>query len=315
MTVLTRNSYAGGHFELQIDGHEPTAWVKSVAGGWSRAQIGEESVGSGPERLKQISKVDIEPITVEFGLIGAKDMLKWIQRSWNRNDHCQRNGQITHADFDGQTMFEHQFYRAVITDTTFPTLDGASKEDGYITCKLQPEGVETKAYATPGRQTSSNATPQQKMWTPAAFRFHIEGVDGMQYVNKIDTFTVSLETKKFYAGSSRFAEIVPLHLKFPNITGTISLKYADQLIKWGKQYIGTKEGPGSRDKVSHKDASIEFLSPDRKQTIFQIKLSQVGLAYVGVEPSKANQEQIKRVKFELYVHQMSIEGSSVLGFV
>jgi hypothetical protein len=56
------------------------------------------------------------------------------------------------------------------------------------------------------------------------------------------------------------------------------------------------------------------LSPDRKQTIFRINLSEVGPVYVGVAPSKANEEQIKRLKFELYVSRMNIEDSHILGF-
>jgi tail tube protein gp19 len=315
MTIETRSNYAAGSFDLQIDGHQQTAWVKSVEGGWSRAKIGEEAVGSDPQRLKQISKVEIDPITVEFGLMGAKDMLKWIQQSWNRNDHARRNGQITHGDFGGQAMFEHHFYRALITETTFPTLDGASKEDGYIKCKLQPESVVAKALGSPGPQASSNATPAQKMWTPTAFRLCIDDVDDMQYANKIDSFTVTLETKTLYVGASRLPEIIPLHLKFPNITGTIGLRYAEKLIKWHEAYIRSEEGPGTKDKAAHKSGCIEFLSPDRTQTIFRINLAGVGLSYVGVEGSKANADQIKRVKFELYVHKMSIEGSSTLGFV
>src|SRR4029079_10882521 len=76
MTMVARSSYAAGHFELQIDGHEPTAFVKSVEGGWSRAKISDEAMGSDPQQLKQITSVDIDPITVEFGLPGAKDMLR-----------------------------------------------------------------------------------------------------------------------------------------------------------------------------------------------------------------------------------------------
>jgi eukaryotic-like serine/threonine-protein kinase len=45
-----------------------------------------------------------------------------------------------------------------------------------------------------------------------------------------------------------------------------------------------------------------------------INLSEVGLVHVGVDPAKANEEQIKRLKFELYVHRMNIEGFSILGF-
>jgi len=63
-TILTRNSYAAGHFELQIDGHKSTAYVKSVEGGWSRANIVDDPHGSDPQRVKQISNVDIDPITM-----------------------------------------------------------------------------------------------------------------------------------------------------------------------------------------------------------------------------------------------------------
>ena len=314
MTMLTRNSYAAGHFELRIDGHEPTAYVKSVEGGWTRANIADEGVGPNAQRVKQITSVDLDPITVEFGLTGAKDMLKWIQGSWNHNDHHRHNGQITYADFDMRTMFEHHFYEALITETTFPTLDGASKEGGYLKCKLQPESVITTALGAPGPRISSNVSPLQKMWTPAAFRFNIDGIHDMQYVNKIDSFTVTLNTKKFYNGASRLPEIVPLKLKFPNITGTISLKYADKLLKWHKDYIRSQDGPGIKDSAALKSGSIEFLSPDRKQTIFRINLLDVGPVYVGVDPSRANDGQIKRVKFELYVHRMKIDGSSILGF-
>ena len=92
--MLTRSSYAAGHFELRVDGHEPTAYLKSVEGGWTRAHIADEAAGSDSQRLKQITSVDVDPITVEFGLTGAKGMLRWIQGSWNRKDHQRRNGQI-----------------------------------------------------------------------------------------------------------------------------------------------------------------------------------------------------------------------------
>ncbi|HEX4419663.1 MAG TPA: hypothetical protein VH165_17235 [Kofleriaceae bacterium] len=315
MTALNRNSYAAGHFEMRIDGHEPTAYVKSVEGGWSRAHIADEVMGLDSQRLKQISSVDIDPITVEFGLLGAKDMLRWIQSAWNRGDYQRRNGQITYANFDMRAMFEHQFSDALLTETTFPTLDGASKEGGYIKCKLQPESVITTALGTPGPKISSYVSPLQKMWIPSAFRLNIDGIDDMQYVNKIDSFTVTMETKKLYSGGSRLPEVVPLNVKFPNITGTISLQYADKLIKWHKDYIRSQDGPGLKDKAAQKSGSIEFLSPDRKQTIFRINLLQVGLLYVGTEPSRANEEQIKRLKFELYVQRMTLEGSSILGFV
>src|SRR4051812_20101181 len=70
MTLPTKSSYAAGHFELQIDGHKSTAFVKSVDGGWARANVTDDPVGPDPERVKQISSVDIDPISLEFGLAG-----------------------------------------------------------------------------------------------------------------------------------------------------------------------------------------------------------------------------------------------------
>jgi hypothetical protein len=311
MTILTRNSYAAGHFELQIDGHKSTAYVKSVEGGWSRANIVDEAHGADPERVKQISNVEIDPITMEFGLAGANDMLKWIQGSWNRT-YSRRNGQITHADFDLKSSFEHEFFEALITETTFPPLDGTSKDGGYIKCKLQPERLITKMLDS-GRPVSGDQSPKEKIWVPSAFRFSIDGIDEMQYVNKIESFTITQGIKKFYTGASRFPRVEPTNIKFPNLSGTISLKYANNLLKWHNDYIKTDDGAGTKDPTAQKSGAIEFLTPDRKKTIFRINLYEVGLAFIGVEPSKANDDAIKRVKFELYVHRMDIDGSGILG--
>jgi hypothetical protein len=312
MTMTTRNSYASGNFELQIDGHKSTAFVKSVEGGWSRANVVDDALGPDPQRVKQISSVDIDPISMEFGLAGANDMLKWIQGSWKRQ-YTRRNGQITHADFDMRSMFQHEFFDALITETTFPTLDGSSKEGGYLKCKLQPERVVTTPLNTPGPQVQGNVSPKQKMWTPAAFRFSIDGIDDMQYVNKVDSFTITQGIKKFYTGSQRFPRIEPTNIKFPNITGTISLKYADKLVQWHRDYIQA-HAVGTKDPTAQKSGAIEFLSPDRQKTIFRINLYEVGILFAGVDQSKANDEQIKRLKFELYVHRMDIDGDSILGF-
>jgi hypothetical protein len=314
MMILTRSSYSAGHFELLIDGDRPTAYVKSVEGGWSNGNIADDSVGPDSQPVKQISSVNIDPITVEFGLGGAPDLLKWIAGSWDRTDNRRRTGQITHADFDMRSTFRHDFYDALITETTFPALDGASKESGYITCKLQPEWVETTALGKPGPQVWGNVSPHQKLWTPVAFRFSIDGIDDMQYVNKIDAFTVALQFQKFYTGQRGLPEIVPRNVKFPNITGTIALKYADKLIKWHNDYIGTKDGRGIKDPKAQTSGSIEYLAPNRQDVILRINMYDIGLMSLRVDKSMAGEEQIKRVKFELYVHRMEIDRSSIRNF-
>jgi tail tube protein gp19 len=313
MASPSRTSYAAGHFKLEIDGHKSTAFVKSVEGGWSRANITDDSVGPDGQRIKQITTRDIDPITVEFGLAGANDMLKWIQSSWKRKPE-KRHGQITHADFDMRAVYEHEFVNACVTETTFPTLDGSSKESGYIKCKLQPEYVMTRAIDPPGPKIQSDITAKQKMWNTSSFELVIDGLDEMKYVNKVDSFTITQDIQKLRTGKTEFFEVVPHDIKFPSLTGTISLEYTKRLHAWHQRYIRSRDGAGVKDPDAQKSGSINFLSPDRKQVIFRINLYEVGLAYLGIEPSKANDESIKRMKFELYVTRMELDGSSILGF-
>jgi len=100
---------------------------------------------------------------------------------------------------------------------------------------------------------------------------------------------------------------------YSGLDGTSRHFFADNLIKWHRDYIKTDDGAGTKDPVAQKSGAIEFLTPDRKKTIFKINLYEVGLAFIGVEPSKANDDAVKRLKFELYVHRMDIDGSGMLG--
>jgi len=306
MPAPSTKSYTAGHFELMIDGHKSTAFLKSIEGGGVKANVSDEAVAGNTHRVKHMSTVDVEPFSLEFGMSGANDVLQWIQGSWNRQ-WDRRNGSVTHADFNLKDSVETEFYNALVTETTIPTLDATSKESGYLKCKIQPETVLTKKT---GGQLKALASPKQKLWTPSSFRLNIDQVDDMQYTNKIESFTIKQSIKKFYTGAGRFPQCEPTKIEYPNISGTISLAYADQLLQWQRDYVEK----GKKDKNAQRTGSIEFLSPDRKQTIFRINLFQLGLIQAAVMPSTANQDQIKRVKFEMYVHRMELDGSGKLGF-
>src|SRR5580692_7722293 len=106
--MTQKRSYTAGHFEMLIDGSPSTAYLKSVDGGYVRASLIEEPIGPDHLRIKHTSTVDIEPFTIDFGLSGSEDVLKWIQSSWRR-EWSRRNGQINHANFDLYKTFEHEF--------------------------------------------------------------------------------------------------------------------------------------------------------------------------------------------------------------
>ena len=205
MSFLTRSSYTAGHFELLIDKTPTTAYLKSVEGGWAKHSLVDEPIGPHNMRIKHASVAEIDPITFEFGLSGANSVLKWIQESW-RKDPSTRTGQITHGDFNNCSQYEHHFADALITETTFPALDGASKDPAYIKVKCQPEGVKT--CKGDGKQLQGTSGRKQKMWLCSGFRLNIDGIDEMKYTNKIESFTIKQGCKGLRCGPDRFAEPV-----------------------------------------------------------------------------------------------------------
>ncbi|HUJ58424.1 MAG TPA: phage tail protein [Kofleriaceae bacterium] len=306
--MLPKGTYTSGHFELEIDGHPTTAYLKSVEGGFVHANVIAEPIGPDNHRVMHTSTVEIDPFTVDFGISGANDVLLWIQSSW-RKDWSRRNGQITHANFDLYKTFEHEFYDALISETTFPTLDGASKEAAYIKIKVQPEAVVSKK--ADGSKTRVNSTlgSKQKLWMLSGFRLNIDGITNAQYTNKIESFTIKQGIQKFYTGASRFPQIEPTKIDFPKLTCSIGLNYASELIDWYDAYVVK----GGKDPKQQKTGSLEFLSPDRASVLFRLNLYEVGLPHLQILPSKANAEDIKRVKYELFVGRMDLDGSGALG--
>ena len=53
--------------------------------------------------------------------------------------------------------------------------------------------------------------------------------------------------------------------------------------------------------------------PDRSKALFKIQLYDVGIHHLEIMASTANSEQLKRVKFELYVGHMELDGDGALG--
>lgn len=303
---VTRGSITTGHFEMKIDGATTTAYLKSVDGGWAKHALVDESVGGENKRIKHASVAEIDPISLEFGMSGSNTILQWIQASW-RKQWGRKSGEITHADFNYKATFHHQFRDALITETTFPTLDGASKEAAYVKVKFQPESIDTQK--GDGHTLVPTGGSKQKMWLCSGFRLNIDGIDDAKYVNKIDSFTVKQGIKKMYVGPERFPQIEPTKLEFPNLTCTISTQYGEGFHQWYLDYIHK----GKKTTSAEKTGSLEFLSPDRSRVLFRLNLKQVSLLSLNIPQMTANSDQIKRYKFELAIGEMDLDGPGSLG--
>ncbi len=299
-------AYTAGHFEMSLDQSKTTAYLKSVDGGYMGHSVVDEGIGSQALHIKHSAVVDVDPISVEVGMAGSGGILNWIQDSWDKNFQT-RSGQINHANFNMETVFEHEFSDALITETTFPALDGASKDAAYLKVKFQPRSVASRKGT--GTKLTAPTGHKQKHWLCSAFRFSIDGIDEAVYTNKIESFTIKQNVKKAFYGNMRGIELTPTKIEFPNLSGTISLAKADGILDWYEQYVVK----GKKDPRAQRSGSIEFLAPDRSQVLFRITLYDMGLLKAAMVQSTANSDQIKRIKFDLYVGAMKLDGPSALG--
>ncbi|HEY4178594.1 MAG TPA: phage tail protein [Kofleriaceae bacterium] len=299
-------TYTAGHFELLIDGHSTTAYLRSVDGGSVKSSPVDGGHGADLFHIKQAMVTEIEPITIDFGIAGAAGVLKWIQQSW-RKEADRRNGQITHADFNLDAMFEHQFYDALILETSFPTLDGSLTEAAYMKVKFLPETVDLAEAS--GYKIGGNMPARQKSWLPSCFRLTLEGIDGLDYVNHIDGFTIKQEVKKHYAGTERFPQIVPSSVKFPPLSCTMNAAYAKDIWKWHEK-VNMK---GQREHKAQTTGCLEYLAPDKTTVLFRLNLDQVRITDCKFVQANANEDKIARVKFELSVGAMDLDGDGALG--
>ncbi|HEY4243964.1 MAG TPA: phage tail protein [Kofleriaceae bacterium] len=299
-------AYPGGHFNVTIDGHKDTAYLKSLDGGWVKTNVMEEAVGSNQFRGKHSSVAEIEPITAELGILGSGDMLKWMQGSWNRNPQ-RRHGQCTHANFNLRQTFTHEFWEALLLEATIPSLDGASKEPGWLKVKWQPERIVTTVMDDVNGPKLPPVVVEsgQKLWSCANFRFTIDGVAGMEKTKKIESFTIKQGVKKHYMGMDRMPQIEPTKIDFPNLQGQIALHHAGNLIKWYQQFVQNDKTINAPD--AQKTGSIEFLDPSTGKTIFRIGLHDIGIVSLNIPGASANQDVAKQLKYELYVGWMDIE--------
>lgn len=301
-----RTAYTSGHFLFRLDGSKDTSWLKSVDGGGVKGSVTEENVGPDSFQLKHVATVEIEPLSFEIGMSASSPVFQWIQDSWKRK-FSRRNGEVVHADFNLSSVLEQPFEDALISEVTFPALDGSDKNPAYLNVKLLPERI--KLVPGNGRKLQGEETPKQKLWTPSSFRLDIDGVD-CRHVNKIDSFTVKQKIKPLYTGKNRYPELEPTGVEFPKLNLTVAAAYAGGFIEWYNKLVVE----GDQDPRQQKTGSIDFLDPSTNQEIFSVQLNKIGINHLTIEKSEANAESIKRCKIELFVESMDLNiGASGLG--
>jgi len=287
-------SYTAGNFGLQLDGAF-AGFVRSQSGGTAVADVLEDAVGGGAPSKKRLGPVHYEDIEIEVGLAMSAPVVDWIAASW-QGRAPRKSGTLVTYDYKFDAQQQTDFSGALLTETTIPACDAASKDAGYIALTIAPERTQPGKAAA--GKPSSPVKGEQKLWIPSNFKLELDGLDTSR-VSRVDAFTVKQKASRDSIGSERAASKEPTKLEFPNLKVTIALTDSDAWSKWHQDMVVA--GGGEKQE---KNGRLVFLAPNRQQELLEIKLHGVGIFALRSSKETASAEGVPRLVAELYCERM-----------
>lgn len=288
-------AYVASHFALELDTN-PSEFVQDVQGGGLKADVIEFQQGNSSFIQKQLGSVAFDDIDVQIGVPQATPLLDWIAATWSKN-YQRKNGAVVATDFNYEKKARREFFNALISDVTIPTLDGSSKDAGYLTVTIAPEQI---AHKTDSGKLQS-ATSKQKLWLTANFRLELDGLDTTK-VSKIDSFTVKQQIIEFREGEQRIPQRLPGKLEFPNLVVTFASASGPSWLSWFEDFV--VKGNNGDDK--EKSGRIVFLAPNLKDELGSIDLFHVGIYQLDDGVFDPVNEPSALMRAYLYVERMKL---------
>jgi phage tail-like protein len=296
-------TYAAAHFALELDGNKDVGLFRSIEGGGVKADVMTYEYGEKYERWRQLGKPKFEDIKLQIGMAMSKPFYDWIKDFFDR-EGARKNGAILAADFYYRERARREFTNALIKEVTFPKLDAQDKNAVYMNVTISPEAIAFKPGS--GQQVvASNGMNAQKLWTACNFRLAIDGIDerATKRVTKIDSFTIKQDIIEYHMGGARAPTKTRGRIDYPNIVFYVPEADAQPLIDhFTKRAI---EGE-VRGHSTQRSGIIQTYDNEGKP-LFGVEFFEADLLSVTPDKSDASSEEIKQVKFELYVEKMKFD--------
>jgi hypothetical protein len=294
MATGVRSLAALGHFALRL-GAGPAADVtllEDFDGGSIYADVLSEHSAKLHFVKKHVGPPKYEEFALQVGVSMSQELFGWVAGSWSAQPKKQ-DGAVLTLDYSLNVKTEAEFSGALITETTIPALDAASKEPGYLTARLQPELITVSA----GVGKLSLVAAKQKLWRTSNFRLQIDGLDCTK-VSRVDSFTVKREIT-VPASRGGGGALNAGKVEFPNLRITLSQASAQSWFDWHESFVVN----GNNSDSFERNGSLSLLSIDLKKELSRIDLRHLGV--VRVAPAKREGSgQIARVTAELYCEEM-----------
>jgi hypothetical protein len=204
------------------------------------------------------------------------------------------------ADDTLKELARREFSRALLTETTIPAFDAASKTPGHLTIKFAPESTVTRKG---GGGVAGKPATKQAPFVTSNFRLELDGLDAKR-VTKIDAFTVKQIVQADVVGDMRDFQSAPTSVEFPNLRVTLAEADAKTWSDWFDDFV--VKGNNTDDREKH--GAIVLLDPTLARELMRIELENVGIFALRRAPAAA--EQLPRLVADLYVEAMKLSVSA-----
>jgi hypothetical protein len=282
-------SYGGGSYVLTID--DSPAIVKSVEGGTPVAEVMKIDMGPNKLAIKSISTLKYEDMKLEIGMSMGQPMIDWLN-SFLDNKHIRKQGFVTYGDFDKKARSQMDFRDALITEFTIPACDAGNKEPAFFTIGCAVE--ETISRKEVGKEMKGETNVKQKLFQANNFRLTIGDLPTKR-VNKIEALSFKAKVAQDDVGEMRCQTKEPTSMECPRLVVTYSAADHEPWDQWFDDFC-IKGNNGDDKELS---GSIEWLSPNTKETIATLEIEHIGIFKHTMDPAKSG-DNIRRKKAEMY---------------
>ncbi|WP_428261591.1 phage tail protein [Haliangium sp.] len=300
-TQNANRAYSAAHFVLELDGNNSVGVIRSVDGGGVKSEIMTYQMGDNHDLWRQISKPKYEDLKIEFGMSMSKEFYNWIKAFFD-GEVVRKNGAVVAGDFHYKERARREFQEAIISEISFPKLDGGDKNPCYMTASLAPETLRF-AKGTMRDLETTIGKMNQKLWTSANFELRLDGFEAAcKRITKVDGFTIKQQVHDYHAGNQRDPLRVPGLLEFPNITFYVPEADAQAFIDHFNEF-----GIGGKVQKPARHTGGIVCRDHAANDLCTVSLKGVDIASVVPEKSDSTSEEIKQVKVELAIESMAFD--------
>lgn len=268
--------------------------LKALTGGVISAEVVQETTDQAMIANKHLGATIYEDFIVETGL--HDEISKSMKKTWN-GGNVRLNGSFITADINSKASFEDVFMDSLLTETTIPQCDAASKEVAFFRLRLKPALIRNQK--GDGRVIGSPAGTRQKQMLASNFKFELGSLPCSR-VASIDSFTVKLNVGNESQSNNRYVNMTTKSINFPNLFLTISAADLDPWLEWHKQFVVDRN-----NRTEELNGRLVFLEPNLKGELFAISFQGVGI--FSLQRNWESVNTVSRFRVGLYCERMQIE--------